>query len=230
MSDPWQGPVADQWEPAHVLDSELVHQGGKWNVVVETASIGGHHVRRDIVVHPGAVAVVVLNDMNQVYLLRQYRQPLGAFLFETPAGLLDDPSEQPLAAAQRELAEEAGLKAKKWHVLVDFLNSPGGTSEAIRVYLATDITEIVGGRQHTGEAEEIDLPGVWLDLNSAVDSILDGSLGNPTTVVGVLAAEAARAAGWRHLRDASSPWRARENLWSIGRLPVGQITDPSAVV
>lgn len=230
MTDIWRGPVADQWEPAQVLESELVHQGGKWNVVVETASINGHRVQRDVVVHPGAVAVVVLNDRNQVYLIRQYRQPLGAFLCETPAGLLDDPQEKPLVAAQRELAEEAGLEARTWHVLVDFLNSPGGSSEAIRVYLARDITSIDGGRQHTGEAEELDLPGVWINLSSAVDAVLDGSFGNPTTVVGVLAAEAARAAGWKQLRDPDSPWLAREKLWSIGRLPVGKVSDPAAVV
>ena len=221
MSDMWRGPIADHWEPAQVQHSELVHAGGKWNVVVETANIGGHLVRRDVVVHPGAVAIVVLNELNQVYLIRQYRQPLGAFLFETPAGLLDDPNEQPLIAAQRELAEETGLAAQMWHVLVDFFNSPGGSSEAIRVYLARGVTQVHGGRQHTGEAEELDLPGVWIDLGSAVDAVLDGSLGNPTAVVGILAAQAASSANWGNLRDTNSPWVAREKLWSIGRLPLG---------
>jgi len=221
MSEMWSGPIADQWEPAQVEHSELVHSGGKWNVIVETASIGGHLVRRDVVVHPGAVAIVVLNEMNQVYLIRQYRQPLGAFLFETPAGLLDDPDERPLIAAQRELAEETGFAAQMWHVLVDFFNSPGGSSEAIRVYLARGVTPVHGGRQHTGEAEELDLPGVWIDLGSAVDAVLDGSLGNPTAVVGILAAQAASSANWETLRDPDSPWMAREKLWSIGRLPLG---------
>jgi 8-oxo-dGDP phosphatase len=230
MTSTWPGPIADQWDPVPIIDRDLIHQGAKWNVVVETVEIAGHHVRRDIVVHPGAVAIVVLDDLDQVFFIRQYRQPLGAFLFETPAGLLDDPHEAPLAAAKRELAEEAGLVADTWHVLVDFLNSPGGSSEAIRVYLARGISQIDGGRHHTGEAEEVDLPGVWVDLDKAVHMVLSGLLGNPTTVVGVLAAQAARTFNWTSLREASSPWKAREELLRIGRLPVPSSEGRTAVV
>lgn len=222
MDQSWLGQIADQWEPAHVQKREVVHRGGKWNVVVETAAIGGQTVQRDVVIHPGAVAIVALNDQNEVYLLRQYRQPMGAFLLETPAGLLDDPAELPLDAAKRELAEEAGLAAHDWHVLVDFLNSPGGSSEAIRVYLAREITTIPGGRAVTGEAEEMNLPGVWVDLSLAVQAVMAGYLGNPTTVVGVLAVEIARSTHWKHLRDPESRWLARENLWLLGRLPIDQ--------
>jgi ADP-ribose pyrophosphatase len=230
MSEFWNGPISDHWEPVRVLNSESIHRGAKWNVVVESVDIGGHQVRRDVVVHPGAVAIVVLDHMDRVYLIRQYRQPLGAFLFETPAGLLDDPHEFPLTAAQRELAEEAGLVADTWHVLIDFFNSPGGSSEAIRVYLARGISQIVGGRHHTGEAEEMELPGVWLDLDTAVNAVLDGSMGNPTTVVGVLAAQAARGSDWNRLREAESQWQAREMLMANGRLPVNPIEGPAAVV
>lgn len=230
MSESWLGPIADHWQPARVLDRKLIHQGAKWNVVVETAEIAQHEVRRDVVVHPGAVAIVVLDDMDRVYLIRQYRQPLGAFLLETPAGLLDNPRESPFAAAQRELAEEAGLIAEKWHVLVDFFNSPGGSSEAIRVYLARGISQIEGGRHHTGEVEELDLPGVWVGLDTAASAVLEGALGNPTTVVGVLAAQVARQQGWNRLREPESPWGAREKLQSMGRLPVSPTSDPTAVV
>ncbi len=220
MADIWHGPVCDHWDPAQILNQKLVHHGGKWNVFVESVQIAGQLVQRDVLVHPGAVAVVVLNDHDQIFLIRQYRQPVGAYLFETPAGLLDNAEEAPLVAVQRELLEEAGLKALEWHVLVDFLNSPGGSSEAIRIYLARDISENPEGRTHTGEAEEALLPGVWVDLDSAVDLVLAGSLNNPTTVVGVLAAAAARVTGWKQLRGTDSPWVARDHLHESGRLPI----------
>lgn len=213
------GPVIDNVEPATLLDRETVHIGGKWRVDVETVDISGQRVKRDIVIHPGAVAVLVLNDHDEVLLIRQYRQALGMFLFETPAGLLDIPNESPLDAAQRELAEEAGVMAARWNTLVDFYNSPGGSSEAIRIYLAQEISELPEGRIVTGEAEEVDLPTVWVPLSNAVDLVLGGELGNPTAAMGILAAWTWRSKPTRTLRDARARWVAREGLKSIGRLP-----------
>jgi 8-oxo-dGTP pyrophosphatase MutT (NUDIX family) len=215
----WNGPVKDTLEPAVFIGTERVHVGGKWMVDVETVDIAGQRVKRDIVVHPGAVAVLVLNNRDEVLLIRQYRQAIGMFLFETPAGLLDIPDENPLVAAQRELAEEAGVTASRWSTLVDFYNSPGGFSEAIRIYLAQEISELPDGRIATGEAEEIDLPSVWVPLAQAVDLVLGGDLGNPTAVVGILAAWAWRSDSNRVLREANAPWVAREGLKSVGRLP-----------
>jgi 8-oxo-dGDP phosphatase len=80
--------------------------------------------------------VIALDEMDRVLLIRQYRHPVGMWLLEPPAGLLDVTGEQPWVTAQRELAEEAGYEARTWAVLVDLLNSPGGSSEAIRVFLA----------------------------------------------------------------------------------------------
>ena len=215
----WNGPIKDSLEPAVLVDSETVHIGGKWKVDVETIDIAGQRVKRDIVIHPGAVAVLVLNDRDEVLLIRQYRQALGMFLFETPAGLLDIPHENPLDAAQRELAEEAGVQADRWDTLVDFYNSPGGSSEAIRIYLAREISELTDGRIVTGEAEELDLPCVWIPLEQAVDLVLGGELGNPTAVVGILAAWAWRLDSRRVLREANAAWTVREGLKSAGRLP-----------
>lgn len=219
MLTSWSGPVRDTLEPADLVDSETVHVGGKWRVDVQTVDIAGQRVKRDIVIHPGAVAVLVLNDRDEVLLIRQYRQALGMFLFETPAGLLDIDAENSLVAAQRELAEEAGVRAARWETLVDFYNSPGGSSEAVRIYLAREITELPDGRRITGEAEEVDLPCVWVPLEQAVDLVLGGELGNPTATIGVLAAWAWRSDSRRVLRHADSPWVAREGLKSIGRLP-----------
>jgi len=215
----WSGTVRDSLDPATLVDNETVHVGGKWKVNVETIDIAGQRVKRDIVIHPGAVAILVLNDRDEVLLIRQYRQALGMFLFETPAGLLDIPNENPLDAAQRELAEEAGVRADRWDTLVDFYNSPGGSSEAIRIYLAREIAELSDGRVVTGEAEEIDLPCVWIPLERAVELVLGGDLGNPTAVVGILAAWAWRSDSRRVLRGADAPWTAREGLKSIGRIP-----------
>ena len=219
MSGLWLGQVADSLDPAELLEHETVHVGGKWRVDVETVQIAGQRVTRDILIHPGAVAVLVLNERDEVLLIRQYRQPLGMFLFETPAGLLDIPDESPLAAAQRELAEEAGVVAARWDTLVDFYNSPGGSSEAIRIYLAREISELPSGRIVTGEAEEIELPVSWVPLPQAVDLVMSGALGNPTAVLGILAAWTWRSSPGRELREAEAPWAAREGLKTLGRLP-----------
>ena len=215
----WCGQVTDSLDSAELLEHETVHVGGKWRVDVETVEISGQRVKRDILIHPGAVGVLVLNERDEVLLIRQYRQALGMFLFETPAGLLDIPDEDPLAAAQRELAEEAGVVAARWDTLVDFYNSPGGSSEAIRIYLAREVTELPEGRSVTGEAEEIDLPVSWVPLPQAVDLVLSGALGNPTAVLGILATWAWRSGSGRKLREANAPWTAREGLKALGRLP-----------
>ena len=219
MNGTWSGPVRDRSDPARLLRQETVHVGGKWRVDVEQVEIAGHQVTRDVLIHPGAVAVLVLNEHDEVLLIRQYRQAVGMFLFETPAGLLDKRDEDTLVAAQRELAEEAGVSAARWDTLVDFYNSPGGSSEAIRIYLAREVTDLPQGRIVTGEAEEMDLPTVWVPLAEAVDLVLSGHLGNPTAVLGILAAWAWRSHPKEVLREANCVWSAREGLKAFGRLP-----------
>lgn len=98
-----------------------------------------------MVEHPGAVGIVALDDAGRVFLVRQYRHPTRRHLWELPAGLLDVAGEPPLTAAHRELAEEAGLRARDWLVLVDALNSPGMSDEAIRLFLARGIEVIPAG-------------------------------------------------------------------------------------
>ncbi|CAB4685440.1 unannotated protein [freshwater metagenome] len=168
--------------------------------------------------HLGAVAVIALDDQDRVLLIRQYRHPVAMALFEPPAGLLDIPGEQPQVTAARELAEESGFQAETWRVLVDFLNSPGGSSEGIRVYLARGLTPLVSGRPATGEAEEAFLPRVWVPLAAAKDLVLSGAIGSPSAVCGILAAWAARDAGWASLRPADAPWPVRATLLEQGRV------------
>lgn len=186
-----------------VLTSDVVHRGLVWDVVRETVELGPYRtVVREYVRHPGAVAVIALDDEDRVLLLRQYRHPAGAELWEPPAGLLDVPGEDPLVAARRELAEEADLVARDWWVLADYLTTPGGSDEGLRVYLARGITEVPLADRHHREDEEADMEPVWVPLDDAVTSVLAGRLRNPSTAVGVLAAATARARGWTDLREA----------------------------
>ena len=214
----WQGPIGDQAAPREILASSREFDGRVWSVHSQDISWDGSTIRRDVVHHLGAVAVVVLDENERVLLIRQYRHPVGMLLAEIPAGLLDVSDEDPLITAQRELAEEAGLVALQWQVLIDFLNSPGGSSEALRIYLARDIAEISGGRPHTGEAEEADLPQAWVSLDDAVALILAGRIQNAAAVCGILGAHVARESGWGNLRDAHAPWPARDHLMSSGRV------------
>src|SRR5206468_11802323 len=97
-----------------------------WNVAKETFEYNDKPIVRELIDHPGAVAVLALDDEERVLLIRQYRHPIHARVWEIPAGILDMDGESPLVAAQRELGEEADLAAERWNVLVDFQNSPGG--------------------------------------------------------------------------------------------------------
>ena len=213
----WLGPVADADTDHPLVARTEVFRGRKWTVRTDRVSIGGTEVDRDYVAHTGAVGVIALDDADRVLLIRQYRHPVGRSLFEPPAGLLDAEGEDPLDTAKRELVEEAGYRAGSWNVLVDYLTSPGGSSETFRAYLARDLSPVDGGREHTGEAEERDLPAVWVDLDEARDLVLSGAVQNPATVAGVLAAWASRAGGWASLRPADSPWPVRERVRSLGR-------------
>ncbi len=99
----------------------------------------GHRSLLEVVHHPGGAAVVALDDAQRVCLLRQYRYVAGGWLWELPAGKLE-PDEPPLATAQRELREEAGVTAREWHSLGSCLSSPGVFSERLHLFLASGIT------------------------------------------------------------------------------------------
>jgi 8-oxo-dGDP phosphatase len=201
----WSGEIRDFASPLPVVESVIRFRGHVWDVRTDTVAFpGGSVVARDVIHHPGAVGIAALDDDNRILLIRQYRHPVGGFLFELPAGLRDVAGESPVLTAQRELAEETGFQASEWSVLVDFYNSPGGSTEAFRCFLARGISVIPGGRSQSGEAEEAHLPRVWVDLDEAVQLILDGRLHNPTAVTGVLAAAAARDRGWATLRSAEA--------------------------
>ncbi|MFC6010942.1 NUDIX domain-containing protein [Nocardia lasii] len=162
----------------------------------------GRVAEREVIEHHGAVAVLAIDDDGKVVLIRQYRHPIGTRLLELPAGLLDIDGEDPLTAAKRELAEETGLAAEQWSVLVDVALSPGFTDEALRVFFATGLS--VTDRPDP-EHEEADLELVRLPLDEAVRAALSGEIVNATAVAGVLAYAAARASGVA-LRSPDAPW------------------------
>ncbi len=221
MIDPaeeWRGEVADTAEQRPVTNRVTQFEGRIWSVVSDDVDFGGTTARRDLLIHPGAVAVIALDEEDRVLLIRQYRHPVAQMLFEPPAGLMDSPQESGWATAQRELAEEAGYTADEWHVLLDVYLSPGGMSEAIRVFLARGLEEMPEGRLHTGEAEEAHLPRAWVDLDEARDLVLAGRIGSPSAVAGILAAWVAREKGWDTLRAPDSPWEARERLVAADRV------------
>ncbi|MEU8140048.1 NUDIX hydrolase [Streptodolium elevatio] len=193
-----------------VVEGETPYQGRITAMRSDIVAMpDGTSARRDYLVHPGAVGVLALDEDDRVLVLRQYRHPVRQKLWEVPAGLLDVPGEPPLLAAQRELYEEAHHKADDWRVLVDFYNTPGSSSEAIRVFLARGLGEAVGDR-YEARAEEADLEVAWAPLDDLVTLALAGELHNPTLVTGALAAVAARArGGFDTLRPADAPWPAR---------------------
>jgi ADP-ribose pyrophosphatase len=192
------------------LSTEKVYEGRIWDVVSDTFQLSesGDALTRDYIDHPGAVAVLPMNNQGQVLLLKQYRHPVGMDLWEVPAGLLDVEGEGFLAGAARELAEEADLAAGTWNVLADVFNSPGSSSEAIRIYLARDLSEVPHHERHERTDEEAEIEFHWIGLDDAVASVLAGHLHNPSAVVGILAAAAARASDYEGLRPADAPWPA----------------------
>ena len=161
---------------------------------------------RDVVLHPGAVAVLALDDVQQVLLIRQYRHPVGRLLWEIPAGLRDVSGELPWATARRELLEEAGYRARDWRVLADYYTSPGFTTERLRVFLARDLEFVPEAeRDFVPEAEEAQLLIAWLPLDKAVRKVFAGDLHNGVAALAILAAYAARSEGFDGLRPADAP-------------------------
>lgn len=210
---------SDRYAPRQTLSSDLVHDGLKWDVVVEEVVLPAEDgqdsdstVRREYVRHPGAVSVLAMDDDEQVLLLCQYRHPVRHELWELPAGLLDVADEPPVEAAARELWEEVDLTADRYDLLIDFFNSPGGSDEAQRVFLARGVHRVADGDQFSRTEEEAGIVTRWVPLDDAVADVLAGRVQNPGAVIAVLAAHAARAAGWSTLRPADSPWPAHPRL------------------
>jgi 8-oxo-dGDP phosphatase len=192
------------------VSSRTVYSGHVMSLRVDEVRMPGGEVKsREVVEQPGAVGVVALDEDGRVVLIRQYRHPVADWLVELPAGLLDVPGEPAWQTAARELAEEAALTAGRWDVLVDLLNSPGLSQEAVRVYLARDLAPVPEADRHVGTDEETDLGVHRVGLDDAVAAVFTGDIQNSLAVAGLLAAAYARDHGWSTLRPADVAWPAR---------------------
>jgi 8-oxo-dGTP pyrophosphatase MutT (NUDIX family) len=139
----------------------------------------GHRTGLEIVHHPGGAAVVALDEQQRVCLVRQYRHAIGGWILELPAGKLE-PDEQPLSTAQRELAEEAGLRAAHWESLGRCNPSPGILTETVHLFLATGL-EATGSALEHAEVLEVQ----WVPLEEAFGWVLDGTITDAKTAVGL---------------------------------------------
>jgi ADP-ribose pyrophosphatase len=177
-----------------------------WLITVRTDRVrlpDDREADRTVITHVGAVAVLALDEQDRVLMIRQYRHPVARELWEIPAGLRDADGEALVDTARRELLEETGYAAGRWHALVDSYASPGITTEKIRIFLARGLT--VADSDYEREAEEKFLRTDWVPLAEAARLALAGKLHNGATIQGILAAHIASADGFSSLRPADAP-------------------------
>ena len=186
MSENVTGAVRDEPFEAPVVSSTLVHKGRVWDVRSDTVRYGDSDIVREYVDHPGAAAVVAIDDEGRMLLIQQYRHPIRHRDWEVPAGLLDVAGEPPMATAQRELAEEADLVAASWQPLVSIFTTPGGNDEVVHLFLARGLS--AAPQVHEREDEEADIRLEWVPIDEVITGVLEGRLRNGILAVGVLAA------------------------------------------
>lgn len=162
------------------LSSSRPWRGRRITVRVdEVERSDGHRTTREIVEHPGAVAILAW-DGARVAMVRQWRHAAGAALLEIPAGTLE-PGEEAAATARRELAEEAGLAAASWVEGPQFYTAPGFSTELLRLYLATELSE----SRADGDEDE-SLEASWLTLDEALDAADAGRIVDAKSLIGLL--------------------------------------------
>jgi ADP-ribose pyrophosphatase len=184
--------LSDAPEEWPVVASEDLYRGGAPFAV---RSDRLHHPDRPaeesfdrvVVEHPGAAVVLALDAGDRVLAVRQYRHPAGRRLVELPAGLLDQPGEDPEQAARRELVEEGGYEARSWTHLGSTYSSPGVTGEVIHLYLARDLAPADRG-DFVPEHEEADMELLWVPFADLLDAVLSGRTANAPLVNAVLLA------------------------------------------
>lgn len=194
-------PVAE-----HVFEttsSEIVHRGNIFALRSDQVRMpGGRTAVREVVEHYGAVAIVAMDDDNNIPMVYQYRHTYGRRLWELPAGLLDVAGEPPHLSAARELKEEVGLQASTWQVLVDLDTAPGFSDESVRIYLATGLREVTRPEAHD---EEADMTMRWYPIEEAARRVFSGEIVNSIAIAGVLAAHAVTT-GFAQPRPLDSLW------------------------
>ena len=172
------------------VGSQVIHRGRTMTFRVDTIEqADGSRHRREIVGHPGAVAIVALDDEDRVLLVRQFRTAAGRVLLEIPAGTLDVDAatgavEAPDGAAARELEEETGHRAETWRRLGAFWTAPGFATELMHLYLATALRPVHADRLGPDEDEHLLL--VRMPRAEAVAAAEDGRIADAKSIVGLL--------------------------------------------
>ena len=163
-----------------IVDSKEVYNCKLFRVTEDKAvdPKNGFEIKRSVVRHAGSAVMIAMDDKKRILLVRQYRLPAADYLWELPAGKVDD-GEKPLQAAKRELAEETGYKARKWTKLVSFFASPGYVQERMTIFLATDLIQ---GAATPMDDEQIETR--WFKRKELGQLIRDGKIEDGKTIIG----------------------------------------------
>lgn len=162
------------------LSSRTIFSGRLLKLRVDRVSLpDGRESTREIVEHAEAVAVIALDDNNQVWMVKQYRKPIEEVLLEIPAGLMEE-GEEPLEAARRELAEETGLRAQKWEKVLSYYSAPGFSNEKLHIYLAQELTS---GECNLDSDEFVEVEKVKLPI--LCQMLADGRIVDGKSIIGI---------------------------------------------
>ncbi len=193
MTEMNKTPISDETGLAEseVKNSKIAFRGKIWDVVSKTFAFQGEKLTREYIQHPGAVAVLAINEQDEVLLIKQYRAPVNEYLYEIPAGLRDAEDENDIQCAKRELAEEADYQAEAWTHLHSFYTTPGSSSEVIQIFLAQDLSPT--GYSFDRTSEEKGMVPIWVPFAEVLSSVMQSKTKSPTLVVAVLSLAARRS-------------------------------------
>lgn len=162
------------------IETKEIFTGRIIKVRVDTVRLpDGRQSTREVVEHAGAVAVVAVDNDNNIIMVRQYRKPVEKILLEIPAGTMEK-DEDPLVCAQRELKEETGFTAKHWKKILSYYSAPGFTDEYLHLYLASGL---IGGEIELDEDEFVET--IRLPLPEAYRMIAEGRIADGKSIIGI---------------------------------------------